>query len=208
MSRTVTAFSNLHNLPQPPLTSSVSHRPTGQHEHEHPRHDAPSDHRPHVRGPRREQPPGEDRPQHRSRVIHAPLQSEGAPPQLRRRHVGDERVARRRAEPLPQPVHHPQPDHLPRRARDGDDGPHHHRNEIAEHDHRPAQARPVGQSPRPELHECRRELGRPVERAQDLRPAAQHPRDERGEQRVDHFAREIVEQRDPAEQLHLPRQRR
>jgi len=81
-------------------------------------------------------------------VIHAALQSEGAPPQFRRRDVGDERVAGRGAEPLPQPVHHSQPDHLPRRARDGDDGPDHDGDEIPEHDHRPAQACPVGQAPR------------------------------------------------------------
>src|SRR6266481_3528452 len=63
-------------LHHPPPTSTIPHSPDREQQNQNSGRYAPSDHRPHVRGPRREQPPGEDRPQHRSRVIHAPLRSE------------------------------------------------------------------------------------------------------------------------------------
>jgi len=138
-------------------------------------------------------------------VVHAALQPERPSGERRRGGVRDQRVAWRGAQALPQPVHHTQRDHLPRGAGDRDDRPHDHGREIAEHDQRPAQRHAVRQSPRRELHERRGELRRAVEGAQRLRARSQHPRQEGGQERVDHLAREIVEQRDRAEQLHLAR---
>jgi hypothetical protein len=98
-------------------------------------------------------------------VVHAALQPECPAAQFGRRRVRDQRVARRRAQALPQPVHHAEPDHLPRRPGDRDDGPDDDGDEIPEHDQRAAQRDAVREPASPELHDSSREVGRPVERA-------------------------------------------
>ena len=128
-------------------------------------------------------------------MVHPALQPERATPQRRSRDVGHEGVARRRAEPLTDPVHDPEPDHLPGRGGEADQRSHHDGDGVPEHDQGPPPCRPVGEPPRAELHERRRELRGAVQRAQRFRSPAQHPGDEGGEQRVDHLARKVVEQR-------------
>src|ERR1051325_90855 len=49
----------------------------------------------------------------RADMTHPALQSERAPPDLARRGVGDQRIARRRAQALAEPVDDAQTDHLP-----------------------------------------------------------------------------------------------
>ena len=188
--------------PLPPLT--VRHRPYREHQHHHARDPARLDHAAHVECAARQEPPGHERAQHRSGVVQSALQPEGAAAHLGRSDVGDQGVARRRTDPLADAVGHPQPDHLPGGAGQGDHRPHQHRDDVAEDDEAAAPPRRVGQAPGTVLDERRREFRRPVERAERQRAAAQHPGHERREQRVDHLAREIVEQRDEPEQKDRP----
>ena len=67
------------------------------------------------------------------------MESERPAPERGRRDPGDERVARRRPEALPDPVDHPEAHHLPRRARHRDQRTHQHRRGVADQDERPRQ---------------------------------------------------------------------
>ncbi len=125
-------------------------------------------------------------------MVEATLQTERSAPQRLGRDVRDQRVARRRAETLPQTVDHPQPDHLPGGGRHGDHGAHDDRDEVPDHDQRPAARRSIRQLARNELHQRRRRIGGAVERAQRDGTTPQHPGDERGEQGVNHLACEVV----------------
>ena len=114
---------------------------------------------------------------------------------------GDERVARRRPEALPDPVDHPEAHHLPRRARHRDQRPHQHRRGVADQDERRAPAGPVGQPAAHHLEHRGGQVRRAVEQPEQRGAAAERAGDEGREERVDHLAREIVEQRDERQSL-------
>ena len=137
-------------------------------------------------------------------MVEPALQTKCAAHHGRRRHICDQRIARRRPQTLAEPVHDPQDDHLPRRRGHCDDGTHGSRQEVTADDQAPASLDPVREPTGDELYERGGGIRGPVERAQRQRASAQHARDERREQRIHHLTREIVEKGNGTEQLDLP----
>jgi hypothetical protein len=131
------------------------------------------------------------------------------PPALRRRHGRrEQRVARRRADPLPHPVDEPHGEHLPRRPGQRDERPRHRREAVSRHDERLAARHAVRPPAAGQLEQRRRGLGRPLDRAERGRAGAEGRREEDRQQRVDHLARQVGQQADQRERPHGAAERR
>src|SRR2546422_4647230 len=111
---------------------------------------------PPLRGRAFDLPPGHERAEHGPGVIESALQAEGPTPERRGRHIRDQRVARRRAQPLPEAVHDPPADDPPPRRGGSDHPPHPPPDRLTPPD-QPAPAPPPGRPPpRPPPHQTRR----------------------------------------------------
>ncbi len=126
-------------------------------------------------------------------MIRRAMQPEGAPLQLPRRDLRNQRIARWRTQTLPDPVQHPKPHHLPRRAGYRHQGTHQNRRPVAEEDEGLLPSALVGQSTADPFGDRRGQVGRPVERPERGRRTTERADDVRRQERVHHLAREIVE---------------
>ena len=187
-------------------TSAVLRRPGCQRQHHDARNDARENHRSDVSTGALEQPEGDQRPQHRTGVIETALQTKRSASQGLRRDIRDQRIARRRAQAFSQPVHHAQTNDLPGGRGHGDHGPYDDRDQIADDDQGAAARHAIGETSGDELDDCGGRIGGAVERPQRDSPTPEHPGHERREQRVDHLAGEVVQERDGTEQFDLPRE--
>jgi hypothetical protein len=127
----------------------------------------------------------------------------GAPAGLDR--ARQQRVARRGAHALGESVPEAQHHHLPGRGRDGEQGAGERRGAVAEGDERLAPPGPVAGATSPALDHGHHRLGRRLHGAERCRPAAQRGQEAR-QQRVDHLARHVLEERRCAEPAHYRRQ--
>ena len=133
-------------------------------------------------------------------MVHGADVAEGPAADARLNEVGDERVARRGADPLAKPVGRPHGDHAEGRRHQSDERPHDGREAVAHEHERPA-AEPVGERSGKQSHDRRDGIGHAVDQA-DVEARAAEPLHERRQQRVDRLAREICQKTRPAKCPH------
>ena len=136
-------------------------------------------------------------------MIGGALKPECPPPDARIHRLGDQRVARRAANSLPNTVGHTNEQHLRRRLRNGHERSHERRDAIAEHDERLSPARTIRPPATRELEERSRRLRRSLDGADKAGARAKHRREENREQRIDHLARHVSEKAHRREREHI-----
>ena len=147
----------------------------------------------------------ENRPDERARVVHRALQAEGAPANLRRRQVGEQRVARRGSDTLSQAVGEADGEHLAPGLREADeradDG-------GQERSRRRRSACDVGFGrttvPRRRRGKGGRRLGDALDQPQGGGAGAERSGQEVRQERIDHVRGDVGEKRDPSERHDSP----
>ncbi len=151
---------------------------------------------------------GEDRSHHRPRVVHRPLEAEGPAPVLPRHDRGEERVARRAADPLSDAIGEAHREDVGGGRGEGDERPR-ERGERVPRDHeRLAPGPAVGQAARGDLEGRRHRLGDALDDAEEGGARPKRAGEERGDERVDHLAARVGEEADEAERADRAGERR
>ena len=151
---------------------------------------------------------GQQRTHHRPRVVHRPLEAEGAATLLARHDLGQERVARRAADALAHAVEEAHREDVRGGGGERDQGARERRQRVAGHDERLAAGQAVRQAPGDDLERGRHRLGQPLDDAEEGRPRPQRAGQERRQQRVDHLAAGVGQQAHEAERADRAVQRR
>src|SRR6185295_11708323 len=147
----------------------------------------------------------EERTDHRAEVIGGAVEAESEPARSGRDGIGDQRVARGRPDPLADPVRDPDREDLPGRLSEGDERPDERRERIAEDDQRLSPPQAVRPPARGELQEGGRRLRGSLDRPHRHGAGADDRRQEDRQQRVDHLARRVGEERDRGENDNVAR---
>jgi len=179
----------------------LTNLPHQQHDGQRRRHGGEGEDEPHL--PRRQQqdPAREQRAQDRAGVVRGPVEPERGAAPVRLDGLGEQCVSRRGAEPLADPVREADRQHVPRRRRQRDQWPDRARSAVAQADQRLPAAHPVREPSAGPLHQARCALRDALDEAEERRPRPERLDEEDGEQREDHVAGRIVEQRhDPQPQ--------
>ena len=142
---------------------------------------------------------GENRAEDGAGIVESPVQSERRAAPLGRRRRRDHGVARRRSDPLADPVEEAdEGDDGPDRG-DADEGPCHRREAVAEEDERLFRFRPVGPAPRDDLRRRGGRLRDPLDPPERLRRCPGKGGEKGREERHDHLGGDVGQERDPAE---------
>ena len=152
----------------------------------------------------REHGPRDERPDRGADGVERPMHAEAAAALRFAAALGDESVARRRADALAETVREPQHEHRGPARRDGQDGLGQVRDGVADRDQRLAPPDVVGQPPRAHLHERGGGLRERLDQADRRDRRSQHVRQVERQHRIDHLGRRIREQAHDAHHPDVP----
>ena len=127
------------------------------------------------------------------------VESEGPSALLGTCGTGDERVARGAADALADAIEETKPENRSPARGEADERPHRVRERVAADDERLRRHAAVGEPAGDELQDAGRGLRKTLDQADDRRPGAERGRQEDRQQRRDHLARRVVQQRHETE---------
>ncbi|OIQ75004.1 hypothetical protein GALL_433350 [mine drainage metagenome] len=154
-----------------------------------------------------EQPGRGERADHGPGVVHRAVQAERQTALLRRDRAGEQRVARRTAQPLAGAVGETQQQHHRPAAGDVEQRPADRRQRVAADDPAARVAEAVGEHAAGQFQQACARFGDAFDQPERARAGEQHRGDEQRHQRIDELAGAVVAQADQPEQPDRARQR-